>query len=488
MVEKMKFLPLVIVIGLLLALAGGVSLGLAQGPKPPEKEGEPQGEVSIAATVGSKFSYQGVLKENNNPVTGSRDMTFRLYSDDTCATQVGVDIAKPGVEVANGFFSVEVEVDQGHFDGQGLWLEVDVGGTAIACQEILPVPYALSLRPGAMISSTGTVLTLNSSISGNDGIHIESAGDDGVHVENADDDGIFINSAGDDGVYVNYAGGDGIAVGSANKYGVWVYTAQDDAIRVEYAQNDGLVVHDALNHGIVIGNAGDFGLYVMNNATEGVVVENAGWDGVYVTSAVNRAVYANTSDPDHEWGLNTPDKLYVGTTMVSGGPLMLIAQNGDAANLEPGDVVVATGLGAPFADSPSPITLVRRADTASSQAVAGVVYRRFEAKETVREHEYNGEISRYTDFDIHTTEGAIAPGEYLLIVVTGVCEVKVDAADGPIHPGDVLSVSNTQGLARRAQPLTLEGVSFYPPGITFGTALEPLDEGTGLIHMLVTLR
>jgi len=128
---------------------------------PSAGEVQPQGEVSIAATVGSKFSYQGVLKENGSPVTGNRDMTFRLYSDDTCSTQVGSDIAKPGVQVNDGLFSVEVDVTHSHFNGQGLWLEVEVGGTQIGCQEILPVPYALSLRPGAIISDTSSYAQMN---------------------------------------------------------------------------------------------------------------------------------------------------------------------------------------------------------------------------------------------------------------------------------------------------------------------------------------
>jgi hypothetical protein len=180
MMKAEKFLPQVLVIGLLLALAGSVSLGLAQGPEPPERWRQPQGEVSIAATVGSKFSYQGVLKENGSPVTGSRAMTFRLYSDDSCTTQVGSDIDKPGVPVTNGLFSVELDVTHSDFDGQGLWLEVEVGGTKIGCQGILPVPYALSLRPGATIKdatavgsgSAGTALTL-----ANGGIRVSGAGE-----------------------------------------------------------------------------------------------------------------------------------------------------------------------------------------------------------------------------------------------------------------------------------------------------------------------
>jgi hypothetical protein len=118
---------------------------------PPAEGPEGEGEVTIASTVSSKISYQGVLKKNGQPVTGSKDMTFRFYSDDACTTQVGSDITKPGVEVTDGLFSVDLDVTHGHFNGQGLWLEVEVGGTKIGCEEILPVPYALSLRPGADI-------------------------------------------------------------------------------------------------------------------------------------------------------------------------------------------------------------------------------------------------------------------------------------------------------------------------------------------------
>jgi hypothetical protein len=129
-----------------------VASGVVAGPPAEGPEGE--GEVTIASTVSSKISYQGVLKKNDQPVTGSRDMTFRLYSDSACTTQVGSDIVKSGVQVTNGLFSVDLDVAHGHFNGQGLWLEVEVGGTKIGCQEILPVPYALSLRPGAYIEGS----------------------------------------------------------------------------------------------------------------------------------------------------------------------------------------------------------------------------------------------------------------------------------------------------------------------------------------------
>lgn len=137
----------VLALGLLLALAVGLSL--AQEPEP-EDEVQPQGDVSIVATVSSKISYQGVLKESGTPVNGTRTITFTLYSDDSCSTDVDT-IVEHDVPITDGLFGVDLDVDQSDFDGRGLWLGAEVGGTKIGCQEILPVPYALSLRPGAHI-------------------------------------------------------------------------------------------------------------------------------------------------------------------------------------------------------------------------------------------------------------------------------------------------------------------------------------------------
>jgi hypothetical protein len=640
----------IVLVFLLLLTAGP---GLAQEP-----EGEPKvpAGFGLEDSVASKFSYQGVLQEDDELVSGSRDMVFRLYADDACATQVGADIAKPGVPVTEGLFDVQLEVDPDGFCGQGLWLEVEVAGAAIACQEIQPVPYALSLRPGAVISGTATALTLGSSSdegirvesagtdgiriasagesgvhidsvqayglyvldaghngvnveyagenglqvhsahadgvhiisaldngvfigsaldhgvyvataerdglhvdfavddgvhidsafnrgvfvadaqhhgldvysAGEDGLHVTNAGHDGIHVQfptedglhvvDAGLDGVFVESAGEygihvadatnyglvvdasgnDGLYVGLAGADGVQVQNANNHGLYVLTSGNDGVNVWTADDDGFYVENAVDDGFVVQNAGDiglviqnatgYGIYVANNGTEGVVVENSGWDGVYVSSAVNKGVYANTTNANQEWGLYTPDKIWAGASLASGGPLMLVAQSGDASALEPGELVVAAGLGQPFGGSPSPVALVRRADAAGSQPVAGVVYRRFLAEETVRQHEQEGEVRSYTEVNTHTADGTIAPGEYLLLCILGPCQVKADAAQGAVRPGDALAVSNTRGCAAAAKLLTLDGVSFYPPGATFGTALEPLDEGTGLIHVLLTTR
>jgi hypothetical protein len=170
--KKTRFLPYVLLMGLLLASAGSSSVGLAQEP-PPHVEVHPQRDLSVAGTVSSQFSYQGMLEEAGRPVTGGRTMAFRLYSDDTCTTQVGKPIFVPLLPVSDGLFSIHLPVDQGDFSGQALWLEVDVEGTITGCQEIVPVPYALSLRPGATISASDDdpILHLSNAGSGN-GIHV----------------------------------------------------------------------------------------------------------------------------------------------------------------------------------------------------------------------------------------------------------------------------------------------------------------------------
>jgi hypothetical protein len=138
------------------------------GAQEPQAPGE---ELSIEGMVNARISYQGVLRENGRPVAGSREMVFRLHTDDTCTTPVGCGILKPSVPVANGLFSVELDVAHTEMNGKGLWLEVEVGGAPIVCQEILPVPYALSLRPGATIRGVhagSPVLIVENSSTAND--------------------------------------------------------------------------------------------------------------------------------------------------------------------------------------------------------------------------------------------------------------------------------------------------------------------------------
>ena len=65
---------------------------------------------------------------------------------------------------------------------------------------------------------------------------------------------------------------------------------------------------------------------------------------------------------------------------------------------------------------------------------------------------------------------------------------KASAENGPIAPGDLLTTSATPAHAMKASPAVINGVEIYPTGAIVGKALEPLEEGRGVIQVLVTLR
>ena len=83
------------------------------------------------------------------------------------------------------------------------------------------------------------------------------------------------------------------------------------------------------------------------------------------------------------------------------------------------------------------------------------------------------------NFDI---EGKIPVG------ITGIAPVKASAENGPIVPGDLLTSSSLPGHAMKAGAVTIDEVTFHRPGTILGKALEPLDEGTGVISVLVALQ
>ncbi len=135
-----------LLIPLFLTIRGAI----AQAPPPDDGRGIAE-EASLAATVRRRINYQGVLEEDGSPVDDTRDMTFDFYTNDTCSGSPVHHLVEGGVPISDGFFDVDVDIPHDVFHGEGIWLKVTVGGTVFGCEEILPVPYALSLRPGATI-------------------------------------------------------------------------------------------------------------------------------------------------------------------------------------------------------------------------------------------------------------------------------------------------------------------------------------------------
>ena len=78
-------------------------------------------------------------------------------------------------------------------------------------------------------------------------------------------------------------------------------------------------------------------------------------------------------------------------------------------------------------------------------------------------------------------DGTVADGDHP-VALTGRVYAYADASAGPIRPGDLLTTSDTPGHAMRATDAD------RAQGAVLGKAMTALDEGTGLVLVLVSLQ
>jgi hypothetical protein len=108
-------------------------------------EPQPEGPVTTA------FTYQGRLtSDGGDPIDDSCDFQFGLWDDPDAGSPVGPALNLPGVAVADGLFTVQLDFGS-VFDISALWLEVavqctgDPGYTTLAPRQALTAaPFATS--------------------------------------------------------------------------------------------------------------------------------------------------------------------------------------------------------------------------------------------------------------------------------------------------------------------------------------------------------
>jgi hypothetical protein len=107
------------------------------------QQGPAPAQAATTGAVPAKISYQGMLTDGGSPVNGSRNIIFKLFTTTNCSGTALQTITKNNVAVQDGLFNVVLDVDPAHFNGQALRLRVEIGATALGCEEVLPAPYAL---------------------------------------------------------------------------------------------------------------------------------------------------------------------------------------------------------------------------------------------------------------------------------------------------------------------------------------------------------
>ena len=459
--------------------------------------------IGAADVVTDTFSYQGVLQEDGDPVSGNRQMIFTLHREAACASPVGDPVTKT-VSVNDGLFNVGLGFDPTHFDGKALWLETTVEGTVIGCQRFQTTPYALSLRPGAIISGpvgsdaqlfeirSGTTSAdegvvgaqlgrrtsigypvgvygyayefgsvgvwgvsdsqygwgVNGVANGTDSIGVRGIANNfnsttyGVYGEaNSPDgyagyfqhtastgDGVGLAVLGPTGGIITGTDGTGLSVRASGS------TGSDDAVRGEHDTGDGVVGFSDglsdLDNGVIGFTDGGYGVYGFSNAA---------------------GQYAGYFDGPIRAGSCT------------GCSLSYIARNTSDSTLLTGDVVQTEGVDSLLAGAQQPVIQVGAAE--SGEQVLGIVLGRTEM--TMVEP---GTDDAKPGPHYGPTGGPTQPGDYLVVVVQGLAQVRVGSASR-IQSGDSL------GLSADGAP---QAVDVAP----FGTVLEPANE-QGLAWVLI---
>jgi hypothetical protein len=207
---------LLVALALLVVVSMTTALTIAQSPAesgvqavaPGAEPAAPDG----ANAVGNYIPVQGRLTAANGvPLSGTFTITFRLYS----AVSGGVALCSDAksVSVNNGLFSSEIGGNcQDQMNGQQLYLGIEVGsdGEMMPRQPIYAVPYAWSLRPGAVISSSigpGAILHLENWDPAGRGLHAYAMGTAGATFGVI---GASRSPAGYGGYFYNNGGGTGL--------------------------------------------------------------------------------------------------------------------------------------------------------------------------------------------------------------------------------------------------------------------------------------
>ena len=115
-----------------------------------------------AFAQGTAFTYQGQLNSSGAAANGSYDLVFTLYNDPLLGSQQGTAVTNSAVAVSNGLFTATLDFGSAAFNGQSLWLQLQVrasGGGAFSSltprQPLTSAPYAIQSVNAATATTAG---------------------------------------------------------------------------------------------------------------------------------------------------------------------------------------------------------------------------------------------------------------------------------------------------------------------------------------------
>jgi hypothetical protein len=165
---------------------------------------------NMAVVAPGAIPIQGRLTNaSGSPLTGTYNLTFRLYEGAASVTALCSDVRS--VDVVNGLFSdVMDHCYGGIINGQKLWLGIQAGSDPEMTprQVIYPVPYALALVPGAKLVSSATLpLSVETSNTSGTALEVKASSSTGANI------GVSASSSSVDGIagyFFNFGSGTGV--------------------------------------------------------------------------------------------------------------------------------------------------------------------------------------------------------------------------------------------------------------------------------------
>lgn len=506
------------------------------------------GDARAQEPIGPGFTYQGELTDDGSPVTDTCDFEFGLWDAKTDGNQIGSTIPANGTPVDAGRFSVTLDFGD-VFTGDALWLEIavkcsgDAGFTLLSPRTPLTAaPYSQTVRPGATVEgawdsigdaifsaslSNGNVegaLAKNALLAGVGVYGKTSSPGAGVWGETNDDNswgvyGVASSSSGSgsgvrgeangdagSGVYGRATSSSGTTYGvygasaSSNGSGVFATntangtdliiggTADDaagdnghissdpnylgsdiilttyDAFHVRLDANNGGELGDfEIHHGddtriLRVDENRELGMYLADGTETVELVAQEGSTGGQLTlrDSAGRASIAI----DAEYGTGGDGRITTDVLEITGG-----ADLSEQFNVRSRDAGTHPAPGMVVSIDPEHPGELIVSEGAYDRTVAGVVSGAGDVKPGM----------------LMGQAGSAADGA-LPVALTGRVYVNADASYGAIEVGDLLTTSDTPGHAMK--------VTDYERarGAILGKAMTALDEGQGLVLVLVTLQ
>ncbi len=432
---------------------------------------EPAAPSAALGGVGFSMPVQGRLTDASGyPLDGHYDLTFRLYTGLADPAAVCED-TNTNVDVANGLFSTYIWGDCGSVvTGQQLYLGIQVGADAEMTPRlpVYPVPYAASLMPGAVISSTISglpVLHLENSAPTGRGLRAYATATTGVNYAVI---GASKSPSGYGGYFYNNGGGIGLWswTNSSSKPAIFGCVNASSGACASGSNPAGVLGKSSLGDGVqgVTSSSSFRGVYAENTGGIALAAYSSAADPTNHTLATLYLIQSNSSGDyvvgassyfgSRTWRVDRTGKgFFNGGTQASGADFAeQIAVQGDEGAYEVGDVLVISAA----ADR-----MVEKSNSAFSRAVIGV----YSSDPAV--------LAGAPDQD--------SPLSGVPVAVVGIVKCKVSTENGPIQRGDLLVTASLPGYAMRSGDNP-------PQGTVLGKALQTLDAGTGLILILVVLQ